>query len=39
MHEAKCPLCGQTDMLSAWDDWNWPKSKKLNERAKLTREF
>lgn len=37
-HSGECPLCKESKNLASWDDWNWPKAKKVDKVAKAIRE-
>lgn len=32
-HEAECPYCAQTGMLTSITDWRWPSADILGEQA------
>jgi hypothetical protein len=33
-HEAKCPFCSQTQMLTCVTDWDWPTETVFGELSK-----
>lgn len=37
-YSGECPICKESKCLASWDDWNWPKAKKVDKVAKAIRE-